>query len=149
MSTGSIIALPGGDFEFHLALGTAVKGLGGKIFAIDLPPVSVAPMSVLLCAHLHELDPPGPMVILAPASSIDYLPALALAQRTAHRRVAAYYLIDPQTDPTGPTWPDAPVYVAQQNSAATSKLPALRGWKECNFTTIDELAAALVASATD
>ena len=147
MSAGSIIALPGGDFGFRTALSAAVRDLGGQIFEIDLPPVFVAPMSVLICARIHELEPIGPLVVVAPASSVDYLPALALAQRTAHRRVAAYYLIDPLTDPTGPEWPDAPVYVIQQNSAAASKLPELRGWQEFNFNAIDELAGALVASA--
>lgn len=104
-------------------------------------------MSVLICAQLHEHDPLGPLVVLAPASSVDFLPAVALAQRTAHRRVAAYYLIDPLTDPTGPEWPDAPVYVTQQNSEAASKLPELRGWQELKLTGIEELATVLVANA--
>ncbi len=148
MSTGSIVALPGGDLEFHLELGTAVRELGGKVFAIDLPPASPAPMSVLICARIHELGPAAPLVVVAPASSVQYLPALALAQRAAHRRIAAYYLIDPLTDPTGPEWPDAPVYVIRQTRAAATKLPELRGWQEISFNAIDELVAALVASAS-
>ncbi|MDA3022329.1 MAG: hypothetical protein O2943_06665 [Actinomycetota bacterium] len=146
MSAGSIITLPGGDIRFRAALSAAVRDLGGRIFEIDLPPVFVAPISILICARIHELEPTGPLVVVAPASSAAYLPALALAQRTAHRRVAAYYLIDPLTDPTGPEWPDAPVYLAQQNSVAASKLPELRGWQAFNFNAIDELASALVAS---
>lgn len=148
MRTGSIIALPGADFVFHAALTSALQAVGGQIFTIDLPPASPAPMSVLICARIHELGPAAPLVVVAPASSVQYLPALALAQRTAHRRIAAYYLIDPLTDPTGPEWPDAPVYVIRQTSAAATKLPELRGWQEINFNAIAELAAALVASAS-
>ena len=121
--------------------------LGGLAVLIDIPPVSIAPMSVLICAQLHELDPLGPLVVLAPASSVDFLPAVALAQRAAHRRVAAYYLIDPITDPTGPEWPDAPVHLIQLTGTTTSRLPELRGWQELKLNGIDELAAVLVASA--
>ncbi|MSO27075.1 MAG: hypothetical protein EXQ60_03305 [Candidatus Nanopelagicales bacterium] len=147
MSAGTIIILPGGAAEFRSTLMRAIANLGGFAFSIDIPPVSAAPMSVLICAQLHEHDPLGPLVVLAPASSVDFLPAVALAQRTAHRRVAAYYLIDPLTDPTGPEWPDAPVYVTQQNSEAASKLPELRGWQELKLTGIEELATVLVANA--
>ena len=104
-------------------------------------------MSVLICAQLHELDPLGPLVVLAPASSVDFLPAVALAQRAAHRRVAAYYLIDPHTDPTGPEWPDAPVYLIQLTGTTISRLPELRGWQEIRANGIDELAAVLVSNA--
>lgn len=121
--------------------------LGGLAVLIDIPPVSAAPMSVLICAQLHELDPLGPLVVLAPASSVDFLPAVALAQRTAHRRVAAYYLIDPLNDPTGPEWPDAPVFFTQLTGTTTSRLPELRGWQQLKLNGIDELAAVLVASA--
>jgi hypothetical protein len=85
--------------------------------------------------------------VVAPASSVDFLPAVALAQRTAHRRVAAYYLIDPLTDPTGPEWPDAPVYLTQLTGTTASRLPELRGWQELKLNGIDELATVLVANA--
>ena len=104
-------------------------------------------MSVLICAQLHENHPLGPLVVVAPASSVDFLPAVALAQRTAHRRVAAYYLIDPLTDPTGPEWPDAPVYLIQLTGTTISRLPELRGWQEIRTNGIDELAAVLVSNA--
>ena len=147
MSSGTIIILPGGAAEFRATLLREITDLGGFAFSIDIPPVSVAPMSVLICAQLHELDPLGPLVLVAPASSVDFLPAVALAQRTAHRRVAAYYLIDPHTDPTGPEWPDAPVYLIQLTGTTISRLPELRGWQEIRAFGIDELAAVLVSNA--
>lgn len=147
MRTGSIIALPGDDLAFHAALTSALQAVGGQIFTIDLPPVSPAPMSVLICARIHALGPAPPLVVVAPASSVQYLPALALAQRTAHRRIAAYYLIDPLTDPTGPEWPDAPVYLIQLTGTTISRLPELRGWQEIRANGIDELAAVLVSNA--
>lgn len=147
MSSGTIIILPGGAAEFRATLLREITNLGGFAFSIDIPAVSVAPMSVLICAQLHEHDPLGPLVVVAPASSVDFLPAVALAQRTAHRRVAAYYLIDPLNDPTGPEWPDAPVHLIQLTSTTTSRLPELRGWQQLKLNGIDELAAVLVASA--
>ena len=147
MSSGTIIILPGGAAEFRATLLREITDLGGFAFSIDIPPVSVAPMSVLICAQLHELDPLGPLVLVAPASSVDFLPAGALAQRTAHRRVAAYYLIDPLTDPTGPEWPDTPVYLIQLTGTTISRLPELRGWQEIRAFGIDELAAVLVSNA--
>ena len=147
VSAGTIIILPGGAEEFRSNLMSEIFDLGGLAVLIDIPPVSIAPMSVLICAQLHELDPLGPLVVLAPASSVDFLPAVALAQRTAHRRVAAYYLIDPLNDPTGPEWPDAPVHLIQLTSTTTSRLPDLRGWQQLKLNGIDELAAVLVASA--
>lgn len=147
VSSGTIIILPGGAAEFRATLLREITDLGGFAFSIDIPAVSVAPMSVLICAQLHEHDPLGPLVVVAPASSVDFLPAVALAQRTAHRRVAAYYLIDPLNDPTGPEWPDAPVHLIQLTSTTTSRLPELRGWQQLKLNGIDELAAVLVASA--
>ena len=147
VSSGTIIILPGGAAEFRATLLREITDLGGFAFSIDIPPVSVAPMSVLICAQLHEHHPLGPLVVVAPASSVDFLPAVALAQRTAHRRVAAYYLIDPLNDPTGPEWPDAPVHLIQLTSTTTSRLPELRGWQQLKLNGIDELAAVLVASA--
>ena len=147
VSAGTIIILPGGAEEFRSNLMSEIFDLGGLAVLIDIPPVSIAPMSVLICAQLHELDPLGPLVLVAPASSVDFLPAVALAQRTAHRRVAAYYLIDPLTDPTGPEWPDAPVYLIQLTGTTISRLPELRGWQEIRANGIDELAAVLVSNA--
>ena len=147
VSAGTIIILPGGAAEFRSTLMREIADLGGFAFSIHIPPVSIAPMSVLICAQIHELDPLGPLVLVAPASSVDFLPAVALAQRTAHRRVAAYYLIDPLTDPTGPEWPDAPVYLIQLTGTTISRLPELRGWQEIRANGIDELAAVLVSNA--
>jgi hypothetical protein len=133
VSAGTIIILPGGAAEFRSTLMREITDLGGFAFSIDIPPVSVAPMSVLICAQIHVHDPLGPLVVVA--------------QRTAHRRVAAYYLIDPLTDPTGPEWPDAPVYLTQLTGTTASRLPELRGWQDLKVKGIDQLATVLVANA--
>jgi hypothetical protein len=80
-----------------------------------------------VCGDLVRLQPDPPLVIVAYGSSCALLPAVALAQRTAHRRVSAYVLVDPLPPTSSDAWPDAPVTVVTDD-AQIARLSALRGW---------------------
>jgi len=80
-----------------------------------------------VCGELVRIPPDPPLVVVAHGSSCAYLPAIALAQRTAHRRVGAYVLVDPLPPTSSDAWPDAPVTVVT-GDAQIARLSALRGW---------------------
>ena len=64
---------------------------------------------------------PGPW----PACS----PPIALSQRSSHRRVAEYVLLDPVLPPVTDGWPDAPVTVVVDDESADASVQGrLRGW---------------------
>jgi hypothetical protein len=75
-------------------------------------------------------------VIVAYGSSCALLPAVALAQRTAHRRVSAYVLVDPHPPASTDTWPDAPVTVVTED-AQTARVSTLRGWSVSELDVVD------------
>lgn len=95
---------------------------------VDLPLTDRAPLPTRICGYIQSMAPDVPMLVIAPAPSLGCLPAIALAQRTAHRMIAGYLLIDPADPPVGPDWPDARVDVI----VAVQEIPrwmALRGWQ--------------------
>ena len=58
------------------------------------------------------------------------LPAVALSQRSAHRRVRDYVLIDPDLPPVSDGWPDAPVTVVTDDvEGLAARQGRLRGWR--------------------
>ena len=63
------------------------------------------------------------------------LPAVARAQRAARQLICGYVLIDagkgaPGADPSGESWPDAPVFlIAGIGDAAARSHAKLRGWQ--------------------
>lgn len=111
---GATILLPStGEFD-RMSLITAMGGLGIRLCDIDLPLAQAAPFATRVCAAIQQARPAAPLVIVAPPVSAAHLPAIALAQRTARRRVSAYVLLEPGllegvVSPHGADWPDAPV----------------------------------------
>ena len=97
--------------------------IGGVAGAIDVHGDSATEM----CADLLRHAPQQPLVIVARGGACAALPAVALAQRTAHRRVGGYLLVDPKPPAGTDVWPDAPVHVitTDEQIARTS---TLRGW---------------------
>jgi len=81
-----------------------------------------------VCAAIREPGGSTPLVVLAPPASTAIVPAVALAQRTAHRRVLGYVLVNPADDPTGGDWPDAPVEVVDTGDGVAANRARLRGW---------------------
>lgn len=74
---------------------------------------------------------------IARESAAGQLPAIALAQRTAHRRVAGYLLVEADAPASSDAWPDAPVvaFTSDPNARPLS----LRGWPVRVFTTQENL----------
>ena len=125
----SVVVLPG-ELTPPRAMWTRhLIQAGFHVVDVDLPIADPAPLSVRACAAIHAASPPGPVVVVAPQASSGILAAVALAQRRAHRGVAAYLLIDPVEDPTGQDWPDAPVIALDSGDLPDLNRHArLRGW---------------------
>ena len=95
---------------------------------IRVPLVSSAPRSVIVCAQIHQYAPLAPLIIVTHGALVELLPSIALAQRTAHRSVAGYVLIDPVMGAPTLDWPDAPVLVISEDPK-TQRDAALRSWR--------------------
>ena len=97
----------------------------------DITPVPgpEAALSARICAAINLLDPAPPLVIVAEGSLALMLPAVALSQRSARRRVAEYVLVDPELPPVTDGWPDAPVTVISSGDSSDASIQGrLRGW---------------------
>ncbi len=94
-------------------------------------------LSARLCAAINLINPEPPLAIVTHGDLALLLPAIALAQRSAHRRTAEYLLVDPVLPPVTDTWPDAPVTVACDDMSCEAAIQGrLRGW---TVITMDEL----------
>lgn len=80
------------------------------------------------CAALASRDLAPPLVICAVGSACVMLPAIARSQRSLHRRVVEYVLLDPQLPTVSDAWPDAPVTVFCDVASEASLQARLRGW---------------------
>ncbi len=124
MISGTVVLLPTADDRL-----VGIRGLllnapftVRNIIAADGP---VATEAARICAAITAAAPDPPLTIVAFGSSAILMPAVALAQRSAHRRVREYVLVEPELPPVSDGWPDAHVTVfsdAEQNQAR------LRGW---------------------
>jgi hypothetical protein len=86
--------------------------------------------SARICAAINVLDPQPPLVIVAEGGLALLLPAIALSQRSARRRVSEYVLIDADLPPVTDGWPDAPVTVVTDDpQGAAARQGSLRGWR--------------------
>ena len=125
----SVVVLPGELAPPRSQWTSELIRAGFHVIDVDLPLADPAPLSVRACAAVHAASPPGPIVVVAPPASSTILAAVGLAQRRAHRGVAAYLLIDPVDDPTGQDWPDAPVVALDSGTLPDLAHHArLRGW---------------------
>ena len=86
-------------------------------------------LSARMCAAINLLDPLPPLVIVAEGDLALLLPAIALSQRSAHRRVSEYVLIDPVLPTVTDGWPDAPVTIVSSDESSDASIHGrLRGW---------------------
>lgn len=154
MSDANVVILP-----FHcpdpIALQAEVVGLGRACFLPDVTPIApdlperiadarrVALTAMWLnTVHVHE-----PIVVVAYGSDARLLPALALAQRAAHRRVTGYVIVDGDAPAPSNEWPDAPVWwvltsQAPQALAEKALTARLRGFDVVEGPALDAIAAA-------
>lgn len=86
-------------------------------------------LATRMCAAIARLAPVPPLLIVADGDLALLLPAVALAQRSAHRRVDGYLLVDPELPAVTDSWPDAPVTIAASDPDGWVATQArLRGW---------------------
>ena len=102
--------------------------LSDDVIVVEPVPGPDESLGARICASIRVLDPPAPLVIVAIGSGALHLPAVALAQRRAHKRVVGYLLIEPALPKVGDVWPDAPVFVVSSDDW-TSTQARLRGWE--------------------
>jgi hypothetical protein len=111
---------------------------------IVLPHISTTPRSVLVCARIHESAPEAPIVFVVSGNAVELLPNIALAQRTAHRAVAGYVLIDPAIGKPMQDWPDAPVLVITADERVQREA-SLRNWRVSDDLNLTSAVSAFAA----
>lgn len=124
MAEGTVVVLAAGAARSRAvmdALDAAGEGIGLAV-PLSGPAATLASRT---CAAISALAPTPPLAVVAFGSDALLLPAVALAQRAAHRRVAGYLLVEPALPPGSDTWPDAPVTVLDD---AADPQVGLRGW---------------------
>ena len=104
-------------------------------FDVEVPPGASDLKSVQVCAAIMVAAPRPPLLVVTTLASMHLLPAVARAQRAARHLICGYVLIDagkgaPGADPSGESWPDAPVFlIAGIGDAAARSHAKLRGWQ--------------------
>ena len=128
MTSGTVLALPSHDPSEQRLLSAFVSAQAG-VHVVE--PVAGPPEALVarVCASISRAAPADPLVIVAVGTGALMLPGVALSQRSLHRRVAEYVLIEPAIPPVTDAWPDAPVIVLTDAPAGdASTLARLRGW---------------------
>ena len=69
-----------------------------------------------------------PLRILAVGDAALLLPSVARANRSCHRHIQEYALLEPDVPATSDNWPDAPVIVFADDPSITV-IAGLRGWE--------------------
>ncbi len=118
MTEVSVVLLPSADWPERMEVAAELVARGTTV---HLPPEIVLPDGLAgviadsrtvagLAADLNTAAVPGPVVLVSHGRTSRLLPALALAQRAAHRQVRGYVLVDSPVPAPGQQWPDAPVW---------------------------------------
>lgn len=84
-------------------------------------------LAARLCAAINTQRPQPPLTIVAHGDLAALLPSIALSQRSSHRSVAGYVLVDPDLPPVTDSWPDAPVVLVSEDEWLVTQA-RLRGW---------------------
>lgn len=144
----TVVVLPSTDSALRASLLVELRSRGLVVIDVDvdLSATDPAPLSVRVCAEIIGHHPEPPLFFIAWPDSAHLLPAVALAQRTAHRPVCGYALINPEVDPSAADWPDAPVVVIGSDAQATGLNRArLRGWSQVIAESPDAIADEVVS----
>ena len=95
-----------------------------------VPEAGSGQLAARACAAITSLRPLPPITLVSFDEAALLLPAIAVAQRAAHRRVVGYVLVDPELPIVTESWPDAPVTVVTDDTDGQASLQArLRGWE--------------------
>ncbi len=123
----TVLLLPGTGHDPELA-----SSLGAEdTTVVRIQPVEgpEASLAARVCAAIAVVAPEPPLVIVASGADALLLPAVALAQRSAHRRVTHYVLVEPELPVVNDSWPDAPVTVVSDEDGWVGAQARLRGWR--------------------
>ena len=126
VTTGTVLVLPNDDPDDEYLL---IEFLRAHPHARVVAPVPGPPAAIVarVCAAITAAEPSPPVVIVAAGASALMLPSVALSQRSLHRRVSEYVLVEPHLPPVTDAWPDAPMTVAT-DAPDDAALARLRGW---------------------
>jgi len=124
VTTGTVVVLPSEDSRYASVRGQLLNA-GFAALSLTPSPGPALTEAARTCAAIRLAAPEPPLTIVAFAGSALLLPAIALAQRSAHRVVQEYVLVDPAIPPVSDGWPDAHVTVF---SEADQRIARLRGW---------------------
>ncbi len=124
MSAGTVVVLADGDADQRAARDLVLDRLPGAV-AIAPAPGPEHASAARWCLGIATADPDPPLTIVAFGDVTLLLPAIALAQRAAHRRVIEYVLVDPRLPDVTDSWPDARVTVFTDREGGPERL---RGW---------------------
>ena len=125
----TVLVLPGGTKADRALLTDTIERAGhlGVLVASDPGPAGRSPTRV--CAAILAMAPAPPLIIAAAGDAALLVPAVARAQRAAHRQVVEYLLVEPTMPTVTDSWPDAPVTVVTgQADGGPAGLARLRGW---------------------
>ena len=104
--------------------------MGTVLVLADVEPVPGpdAALSARMCAAISRLAPAPPLTLVAHGPLARLLPAVALSQRSSHRAVERYVLVEPELPPVTDSWPDAPVTLVSEDDWLVMQ-GRLRGWE--------------------
>lgn len=148
MGACSIVILPDETSAARADCAEILTAPGSQCVAFDIevPPGASDLKSVQVCAAIMGAAPRPPLLIVTTLSSMHLLPAVARAQRAARYLICGYVLIDagkgaPGADPSGESWPDAPVFlIAGIGDTAARSHAKLRGWQVFDAEATTEIA---------
>jgi pimeloyl-ACP methyl ester carboxylesterase len=138
MTPGTVVLLHGplASAAAWADLPERLRSYDFDVIAPDLPDTEglryVARASLVVAAT----DPRPPLLLIAHGGAGPLLPAVAAAQRAAHRPVGGYLFMDaelpiPSRDPgTAEDWPDAPCGYLRisERHEDSARIAELRGW---------------------
>lgn len=149
MGACSIVILPDEGSASRAACAAILTAPGSDCaaFDVEVPPGTSELKSAEVCAAIMVAAPRQPLLIVTTLASMHLLPAVARAQRAARQLVCGYVLVDagqgaPSADPSGESWPDAPVFLlAGSGDAAARSHATLRGWQVIDAEATTDVAA--------
>jgi hypothetical protein len=100
---------------------------GASLWVVEPAEGPDSSLAARVCAAINERGPEPPLAVIAGGSGALLLPAVARAQRSTHRLVIDYLLIEPELPSVTDSWPDAPVTVVSSDQWVTTQAQ-LRGW---------------------
>ncbi|MEW2357432.1 hypothetical protein [Spirillospora sp. NPDC029432] len=144
------------------ALPATLRAAGLATVVPDVPDATGMAYVARASLEIAAADPAGPLVLVAQGEAGPLVPAIALAQRAAHRGIGAYVFLDaalPRTprlhdhdheEPAvavPPDWPEAPCgYLTTGEAPAQPVREArLRGWPVQEGTPAEALPALITA----